>query len=58
MTLFDAVPIPPAPDTVELSCRLTGCTRPLAAHVVTQASIENALHPRPAPVKKKRKGKK
>lgn len=72
MTLFDAAPSPPAraaPDVAvpatpppvvvieELSCLLTGCTRPLDAHIVTQAALWNAQHPVPVTRKKKRKSK-
>jgi hypothetical protein len=56
MTLFDSTSFTAAPDltipaavladVIDLPCRLTGCTRPLEAHTVTQAAIENALHPR------------
>ena len=63
MTLFDPDPLTikvteAAPETVAeihpLSCRQTGCTRPIEAHVVTQAAIWNAAHPVPT-TRKKRK---
>lgn len=54
-----AAPPPPPPLTTTastgLACRLTGCTRPLEAHTVTLAAIENALHPVPVTPRKKRK---
>jgi len=67
MTLFDATPAPVAPPVANpeppaevdhaLGCRTTGCTRPLEAHVVTQAAIWNAAHPVPVTPRKKRKAK-
>jgi hypothetical protein len=57
-----AAPPPPPPLTTttstELACRLTGCTRPLEAHTVTQAAIENALRPVPITPRKPRKKRK
>lgn len=40
---------------IELACRLTGCSRPLDAHTVTQARITNAQHPQtPKPARKRK----